>query len=84
MSMYIMSKKTNAEKIKAMLSININDEDYKNRNYSKKELAELETSLNAQIAIAQELEVRGTPAVFDKEGNKVSWPNMLTKYKVKQ
>ena len=55
MSMYIMSKKTNTEKIKAMLSININDEDYKNRNYSKKELAELETSLNAQIAIAQEL-----------------------------
>ena len=53
MSMYIMSKKTNAEKIKAMLSININDEDYKNRNYSKKELAELETSLTAQIAIAQ-------------------------------
>ncbi len=45
MSMYVMSKKTNAEKIKAMLSININDEDYKNRNYSNKELAELETSL---------------------------------------
>ena len=84
MSMYIMSKKTNAEKIKAMLSININDEDYKNRNYSNKELAELETSLASQIAIAQKLEVRGTPAVFDKEGNKVSWPNMLTKYKVKQ
>ncbi|KAB7891590.1 thioredoxin fold domain-containing protein [Poseidonibacter ostreae] len=84
MSMYVMSKKTNAEKIKAMLTINVNDEGYKNRNYSEKELAQLEASLTAQMAIAQELDVRGTPAVFDKEGNKVSWPNMLTKYNVKQ
>ena len=84
MSMYVMSKKTNAEKIKAMLTINVNDEGYKNRNYSKEELAKLEASLTAQMAIAQELDVRGTPAVFDKEGNKVSWPDMLTKYNVKQ
>lgn len=84
MSMYVMSKKTNDEKIKAMLTINVNDEGYKNRKYSKEELAELEANLAAQMAIAQELEVRGTPAVFDKEGNKVSWPNMLTKYNVEQ
>ena len=84
MSMYVMSKKTNAEKIKAMLNITVNDEGYKNRSYSKEELAQLEASLAAQMAIAQELDVRGTPAVFDKQGNKVSWPNMLTKYNVKQ
>jgi thiol:disulfide interchange protein DsbC len=84
MSMYVMSKKTNAEKIKTMLSIDVNDEGYKNRKYSKEQLAQLEASLEAQIAIAQELDVRGTPAVFDKQGNKVSWPNMLTKYNVKQ
>ena len=84
MSMYVMSKKTNAEKIKTMLNITLDDEGYKNRNYSKEQLANLEASLEAQIAIAQKLDVRGTPAVFDKEGNKVSWPNMLTKYNVKQ
>jgi thiol:disulfide interchange protein DsbC len=84
MSLYVMSKKTNDEKIKAMLSINVNDEGYKNRNISKEQLAELEASLAAQMAIAQELHVSGTPAVFDKDGNKVSWPNMLTKYNVKQ
>lgn len=84
MSIYVMSKKTNAEKIDAMLNVTIDDEGYKNRKYSKEQLAELEASLEAQIAIAQELDVRGTPAVFDKKGNKVSWPNMLTKYNVKQ
>jgi thiol:disulfide interchange protein DsbC len=84
MSLYVMSKKTNEERIKAMLNIDVNDEGYKNRKYSKEQLAELEASLTAQIAIGQQLEVSGTPAVFDKDGNKVSWPNMLTKYNVKQ
>ena len=82
MSIYIMSKKTPAEKAKAMLNLDLNSEAYKNRKYSKDELAKLEQSLTEQMAIAQKLNVQGTPALFDKNGNSVAWPNMLQKYGV--
>lgn len=82
MSIYIMSKKTTEDKSKTMLSLDLNDEAYKNRKYSKEELAKLEAKLAEQMSIAQNLGVQGTPAVFDKKGNKVSWPNMLQKYGV--
>lgn len=82
MSIYIMSKKTKAEKIDAMMNLDLQSDAYKNRKYSKEELAKLEAKLAEQMSIAQNLGVQGTPAVFDKEGNKVSWPNMLQGYGV--
>ncbi|WP_121626737.1 thioredoxin fold domain-containing protein [Poseidonibacter antarcticus] len=82
MSIYIMSKKTQKEKIDAMLNLELSDEGYKNRKYSKDELAKLEAQLAEQMEIATKLSVQGTPAVFDKDGKSVAWPNMLKKYGV--
>jgi thiol:disulfide interchange protein DsbC len=82
LSMYVMSQKTNALKAEKMLTISLQDEGYKTRKYSADEKAKLEKSLEAQMEIARQLGVQGTPAVFDKDGNKVAWPNMLQKYGV--
>jgi thiol:disulfide interchange protein DsbC len=75
-----MSKKTTAEKAKAMLNISLADEGYKNRKYSKDEEADLVKNLEVQMGIAQRLGVQGTPAVYDKNGKKVVWVNLLKKY----
>jgi len=80
MSLYVMSKKTTSEKIKAMLSISTEDKGYKNRKYSEDEEAKLEKSLKVQMSIAQRLGVQGTPALYDKDGKKVVWVNLLKKY----
>ena len=83
MSLYILSKKTKEAKIEAMLHLDVNSEAYKNRKYSDTELAKLETQLEEQMEIGTKLSVQGTPAVFDKDGKSVAWPNMLQKYGVK-
>lgn len=82
MSLYILSKKTKEAKIEAMLHLDVNSEAYKNRKYSEEELTKLEAQLAEQMDIATNLSVQGTPAVFDKDGKSVAWPNMLQKYGV--
>ena len=80
MSLYVMSKKTLAEKTKAMLNISLEDKGFKNRKYSKDEEAKLEKSLEVQMGIAQRLGVQGTPALYDKDGKKVVWVNLLKQH----
>ncbi|MGB5792481.1 thioredoxin fold domain-containing protein [Poseidonibacter sp.] len=80
LSIYVMSKKTKAEKIKTMLSVDVNNESYKNRKYAKGEYEKLEKELAEQMDVASNLKVQGTPAVFDKDGKKVVWVNLLAKY----
>lgn len=82
LSMYVMSKKTNDEKIKAMINNDINNKDYINRKYTKKQEEELKKQLEVQMKIANYLKVRGTPAIFDKDGNSVVWVELLEKYGV--
>lgn len=79
-SLYIMSQKTQEAKEQAMLNTNKNTPAFKNKKYAKGEKEALEKSLEEQMNIASKLKVRGTPAVFDPQGNKVSWPDMLKKY----
>ena len=82
MSIYIMSKKTQKEKIETMLNLELTNEDYKNRSYSKDELVKLEDELAEQIEIALKLNIQGTPGLLDKDGKTLVWPNMLKKYGV--
>jgi len=79
-SLYIMSLDSKAQKEKAMLNTDKNTPAFKNRNIPKDKLAKLEKHLDKQLEIASQLKVRGTPAVFDKDGNKIVWPEMLSKY----
>lgn len=82
LSLYILSKKTTSQKIEALYEFNIGDnlDKVKNAKYSKSELDKLEKQLNEQINIATTLNIQGTPALFDKNGNSIIWVNMLEKY----
>lgn len=82
LSIYFMSKNTNEEKIKAMLNTNADSKEFKNRKISKDELAKLEKSLEEQMIIAQKLNIRGTPTLFNKDGKKLVWVELLKKYNI--
>jgi len=79
-SLYIMSQDSYSDKVKTMTSTTKNSEDFKNRNISKDKLEKLEKSLDEQMSIARGLGITGTPSVFDKNGNKVVWAQMLANY----
>lgn len=76
-SLYIMSQKSYEDKVKAMTTVKADSKDFVNRKIDKKELEKLEKHLASQMEIAKHLGVSGTPSVFDKNGNKVSWAAML-------
>lgn len=82
LSIYFMSKKTNEEKIKAMLNTNADSKEFKNREISKEKLSKLEKSLEEQMIIARNLNVRGTPTLFDSNGKKIIWIELLRKYNI--
>lgn len=81
-SLYIMSLKTKEQKEQALLNTTKDTPAFKNKKYAKGEKEKLEKHLEKQLDVASKLKVRGTPAVFDKEGNKVSWPELLSNYGV--
>ncbi len=77
LSLYYMSKETNKEKIKAMLNVTATSKEFIQRNIDEKTLANLEQSLEEQMLIAEELNVRGTPTLYNIKGKKVSWIELL-------
>ncbi|NCB13420.1 MAG: DsbC family protein, partial [Erysipelotrichia bacterium] len=40
----------------------------------------LEKHLEEQVQIGMNLNVQGTPTIFDKNGNSIVWVHMLEKY----
>jgi len=82
LSLYIMSKKGYEAQKEAMTKTTKDTQGFVNRKYSNDELKELENKLDEQMAIATKLGVAGTPTVFDKDGNKISWVKILQKYNV--
>lgn len=82
LSLYIMSKKGYAEQTKAMTTATEKSPEFINRKYKNGELEKLQKELDEQMAIASSLGVAGTPSVFDKNGNKVSWVKILQEHGV--
>lgn len=80
LSAYVMSQETNDGKIEAMLSTTKDSENFKNRNIPSEKLNELYASIDEQIKLGVQLGVQGTPALFDKDGNAVSWTELLANY----
>lgn len=80
LSLYVMSQKTAAQKIEAMFNASENVENAKNAKYSQVELAKLEKKLDEQMQIATNLNVQGTPTIFDKDGKSIVWVNLLEKF----
>lgn len=79
-SLFIMSQNSYEEKVKAMTTTTKDSTEFKNRKIKKEKLEKLEKHLKEQMKIAASLGVRGTPSVYDKNGNKVSWALMLQNY----
>lgn len=82
LSIYAMSKDKREDKIKAMLNVDKNSQEFKDRKIPKDKLASLEKHLEEQMKIGRDLGVRGTPSLFDTKGNKVNWVQMLQNYGV--
>ncbi|RXJ85436.1 thioredoxin fold domain-containing protein [Arcobacter cloacae] len=80
LSLYVMSQKTTAQKIDAMFDASENLDKAKNAKYSQAQLTKLEKHLEEQVQIGMNLNVQGTPTIFDKNGNNIVWVHMLEKY----
>ncbi len=81
-SLYIMSQDSYKAKANAMINTTKDTEEFKNRKIDSAELAKLEKSLDEQMNIAKELGITGTPSLFDKDGNRIIWAQMLQDYGV--
>jgi thiol:disulfide interchange protein DsbC len=79
-SMYIMSKKTDKEKLDALLNITADSIEFKNRNISKKEQEAFANMINQHMQLGGEIGVQGTPTLLDMDGKKVNWMLMLQEY----
>jgi len=84
MSYYIMSQKTDKSKHDAINKIAHGATDYKDAKFSLSELENYKQLLAKQSVIASELGVSGTPALYDMNGNKIEWMNLLGKYSIKE
>ena len=80
LSLYIMSQKTTDKKISAMFDSATILDKVKSTKYSEAELAKLEKQLDEQVQLGMNLNVQGTPTIFDKDGKNIVWVNLLEKF----
>lgn len=65
-----------------MLNVDINSADFKNKKFTEAEKAKFDKIIDSNMKLADELGVRGTPALFDINGKSLSWVNVLQRYGV--
>ncbi len=70
MSLFILSKESNEKRWEAMEDV---ASKYKKVTLSQKQQERLQKELDAQMQIANEIGIRGTPTVFDGSGKNVDW-----------
>lgn len=80
LSLYILSQKTTEKKIAAMFDSTTNIEKIKSIKYSQAEQEKLEKQLEEQMQIGMNLNVQGTPTLFDKDGKNIIWVDLLNKF----
>jgi len=83
MSLYILSKKTNEQRAKALSDISNGKRDFlKVDKLPKEQKQKLIEALNQQQKIAADIGVKGTPTIFTTGGSKVNWSTLQSKYNV--
>ena len=82
LTLFILDKKSNNERVKAMMNVSIDSNEFKNKKYTKEQRESLEKIVEANMKLGEELGVRGTPALFDINGKALSWVNVLQRYGV--
>jgi thiol:disulfide interchange protein DsbC len=68
--------------INAYLTVNAQSPEFIGRSIDKNTEAKLTTKLQEQMQVAQKLNIAGTPTLFDKNGKKIVWVQLLDKYKI--
>lgn len=76
MSKWILKGKDANAMAERLIAIANGSDEYKNLVLNPDEEKRLMELINAQIEIAQDAEIRGTPTVLDSELNKVNWPSL--------
>jgi thiol:disulfide interchange protein DsbC len=84
LSIFVMNQKTKEEKIETFLNITEDSQAFKQMKLGKNEEAQLRANLQEQMKIAQQLNVAGTPTLFDSNGKKVVWVRLLEKYGISE
>ena len=63
-----------------MFDSTANIEKIKSVKYSQAEREKLEKQLDEQMQIGMNLNVKGTPTLFDKDGKSIIWIDLLNKF----
>lgn len=76
MSAWILSQKTDKQRSKALSQISNGTDGKAWKGYEKKASRTVKNLMAKNLKDANEMGVRGTPAVFDINGKPVSWPDL--------
>jgi len=78
MSYFILSKKTNEERYKAMKDIMLNrDASFMKASHTISDIEKYNLQLNNQLTVVNQFQVGGTPTILDKNGNKINPANIF-------
>ncbi len=77
MSYYVLGQKSHAQKAKALIAIAEGSKTYQGARYDKKMVEKFNKKLDANSLVGDSLGVRGTPAVFNFNGDFVNWANLV-------
>jgi len=76
MSYYILAAKTDAQKAKRLQDVLSGSNEWKNFHPTKAQINKFNKELQNAKKAANELGAQGTPSVYDKNFNPVSWPKL--------
>ena len=79
MSYYILAGKTDKERAKRMQKTLLGGNEWKNFHPTKEQIQKFNAELAKSKKAADELGAQGTPSVYDKNFNPVSWPTLGNK-----
>lgn len=74
---YILHHQSDSERLKAYKEVMTGLSTYKNFSYTSKEEAEVDNYIAKSYSVLEELEVGGTPYVFDKTYKKIDWMSLF-------
>ena len=76
MSYYVLAGKNNQEKAKRMQAVLGGSNEWKNFHPTKKQIGQFNNELSKSKKAAAELQVQGTPSVYDKNFNPIPWTEL--------
>jgi len=77
MTYYVLQQKDMQAKAIASIRMSNGDKSYMSKKVTKQELDVFDAKLEKNQAFAQKMGVRGTPALFDFNGNSINWPTLV-------